>query len=77
MKPPEMTSTEETLLRKRFLIETVFGKLQVETEIDHTRHRSPRNFLVNLLSALVTYNQYLKKPEIKKLDLKEEFLMAA
>jgi len=77
MKPIELTSTEESLLRKRFLIETVFGKLQAETEIDHTRHRSPRNFLVNLLSALVTYNQFLKKPEIKRLDCKDNVLAVA
>ena len=77
MKPIQMTPTEKALLKKRFLIETVFGKLQAETEIDHTRHRSPRNFLVNLFSALVCYNLYLKKPVIQKLEIEKDFLAAA
>jgi len=77
MKELAMTSTEKALLKKRFLIETVFGKLQSETEIQHTRHRSPRNFLVNVLSSLVTYNQYLKKPEMRKLATQKDYLMPA
>ena len=77
MKPVQMTPTEKALLKKRFLIETVFGKLQAETEMNHTRHRSPRNFLTNLLSALVCYNLYIKKPIIQKLEIEKDFLVAA
>jgi hypothetical protein len=37
------------LLRKRALIETVNDQLKNIFQIEHSRHRSPLNFLVNTL----------------------------
>lgn len=60
-----MNTAEKLLLRKRFVIETVFGRIKEETNIMHTRHRSPVNAAVNILSALVAYCFKTNKPKIK------------
>ncbi|MDR2831464.1 MAG: transposase, partial [Rickettsiales bacterium] len=52
-------------LRKRSIIETVFGYLKNRLEIEHTRHRSPVNFLVHIFSTLVSYSRFLFR-EIQK-----------
>lgn len=56
---------EKVLLRKRPLIETVFDYLKNKFTIEHTRHRSPWNFLVHILSTLVAYSLKSNKPAIK------------
>ncbi|NUX01540.1 IS982 family transposase, partial [Wolbachia endosymbiont of Madathamugadia hiepei] len=33
-------------------------------EIEHTRHRSPINFLVHIFSTLISYSLQPKKPSI-------------
>ena len=38
---------DKLLLRKRFIIETLFHKLKSHMELEHTRHRSPSNALVH------------------------------
>ena len=50
-----MPLIENIMLRKRFLIETVFDILKVHMNLSHTRHRSPLNACVNILSCLVSY----------------------
>ena len=50
------------MLRKRTVIESVNDFLKNICEIEHSRHRSITNFLVNLLSALVAYSFLPKKP---------------
>ncbi len=42
-------------LRRRSLVETVFGIMKNVYNLEHTRHRSPTNFLVNILSCVVAY----------------------
>lgn len=46
---------ENILLRKRALSETVNDQLKNLCQIEHTRHRSIANFVVNLLAALAAY----------------------
>ena len=53
MKNMLMNTAEKLLLRKRFVVETVFDILKSETNINHTRHRSPANAAVNIISAIV------------------------
>ena len=43
------------LLRKRFIIETLFNKLKSGMGLQHTRHRSPINALVHIVSCLAAY----------------------
>jgi hypothetical protein len=55
---------DKLLLRKRGLIESVHNKLKNSCQIEHHRHRSPWNFLVNLLSGLVAYCEDPDKPSL-------------
>lgn len=52
------------LLRKRALIETIYDQLKNISQIEHTRHRSPRNFLVNLVCGLIAYCRQPQKPSL-------------
>ena len=60
-----MPLLDKILLRKRSLIETVNDQLKNILQIEHTRHRSPRNFLVNLLAGLIQYTHQPKKPSLR------------
>ncbi len=51
---------DKLLLRKRALIESINDELKNMCQIEHTRHRSPTNFLVNLFSDLVAYTFFPK-----------------
>ena len=62
MKNKLMILHEKFLLRKRSLIETVFDYLKNKFQIEHTRHRSPTNAFVHLLSTLVAYQMKPTKP---------------
>jgi hypothetical protein len=50
MKQKLMKLTDKVLLRKRAIIETVNDQLKNISQIEHTRHRSSVNFLINLLA---------------------------
>jgi hypothetical protein len=50
-----MPINEKKILRRRFFIETVFGSLKTQCNIEHTRHRSAANALVNIIAAIVAY----------------------
>jgi len=65
MKNKLILLLDKIMLRKRFIIETINDKLKNECQIEHTRHRSPTNFLVNLLAGLVCYQMNPKKPALK------------
>lgn len=56
---------DKILLRKRSLIETVNDQLKNIAQIEHTRHRSPINFVVHLLAGLVNYTHQPQKPSIR------------
>ena len=43
------------LTRKRAIIETVNDELKKIDQVEHSRHRSFDNFMVNLLGALAAY----------------------
>jgi Transposase DDE domain len=60
---------DRLLLRKRALIETIFDQLKNVCQIEHSRHRSPSNFLVHLLAGLIAYCHQPKKPSLR-LDLR-------
>lgn len=64
MKQKLMPLEDKILLRKRSLIETVNDQLKNISQIEHTRHRSPQNFLVNLLAGLAAYGLQPKKPSL-------------
>jgi hypothetical protein len=55
---------DKIMLRKRFVIETVFDILKCEMGLEHSRHRSPVNAMVHVLSCLVAYAYRPGKPSI-------------
>jgi transposase len=63
-----MPLIDKILLRKRSLIETVNDQLKNIAQIEHTRHRSPVNFVVNLLAGLISYTHQPKKPSLRVSD---------
>lgn len=65
MKPKLMVFQESELLKKRSMIESVFHILKDILLLNHTRHRSPINFIINILGALCAYCLYPTKPSIK------------
>lgn len=56
---------EKLLLRKRNIIETVFDYLKNKMNIEHTRHRSPINAFIHIVSTLIAYSLKKCKPSIK------------
>lgn len=64
MKQKLMSLADKILLRKRSLIETVNDQLKNISQIEHTRHRSSSNFLINMLAGLVAYSHQTKKPSL-------------
>lgn len=65
MKNQMMLWMEKILLHKRPVIETVFSVLKNTLELEHTRHWSPTNAFVHILTTLVTYCCRTNKPAIK------------
>jgi hypothetical protein len=64
MKNKLMPMIDRFFLLKRGLIESVHNKLKNCCQIEHHRHRSPWNFLVNLISGLLAYAYDPNKPRL-------------
>jgi DDE family transposase len=64
MKNRLMPVMDKLLLRKRALIECVNDQLKNISQIEHTRHRSATNGIVNMLAAVVADTFQPKKPAL-------------
>jgi transposase len=64
-----MTLVNRFLLRKRAIVESVIDQLKNISQIEHSRHRSVCNFMVNLLCGLIAYAHQPKKPSSGREDL--------
>jgi len=64
MKPQIMPLEDRLLLRKRAVIEAIHNICKAVLHLDHTRHRSVDNFVVNLLAGLVAYSHRPNKPTV-------------
>lgn len=64
MKQKLVPLKDKLLLRKRFIIETINDQLKNISQIEHTRHRSIDNFLVNILGGIAAYTHQPKKPHL-------------
>ena len=56
--------SDALLLRKRAIIETIIDQLKNISQIEHSRHRSAYNFVVNVLCGLIAYCRRDKKPSL-------------
>ena len=64
MKNSLMQIKDKIILRKRALIETVNDELKNMCQVEHTIHRGFNNFITNLLSGLIAYSFFPKKPSL-------------
>ena len=64
MKTQNLSDIDAVLLRKRALVESVNDELKNICKIEHSRHRSVKGFLVNLIAALTAYCFFPKKPSL-------------
>jgi hypothetical protein len=64
MKNKLMAMKEKLLLKKRGMVEAVIDLLKSICDIEHSRHRSPVNMLVNTYAALIAYSTFERKPSI-------------
>jgi hypothetical protein len=66
MKNKLMLFEDKRMLCKRSIIETIHDHDQLKniSQLEHTRHRSIANFIVNLRSGLIAYAPQAKKPSI-------------
>ena len=62
MKPKELKAFDKAMLRKRTVIESVNDQPKNISQIEHSRHRSPFNFAVNLIAGLIAYTRQPRKP---------------
>ena len=64
MKEQFLPAFDRLLLRKRAIVESVIDQLKNISQIEHTRHRSVENFLLNIVAGLTAYSLQPKKPAI-------------
>ena len=64
-----MPLADKILLRKRAIVETIIDQLKNISQIEHSRHRSPVNLVVNLVCGLLAYCHQPKKPSLHLGDL--------
>jgi len=64
MKNQLITWTDRILLRRRAIVETVIDQLKNISQIEHSRHRSFSNFVVNVLCGLIAYCRRPIKPSL-------------
>ena len=71
MEPLDLSVSDEVLLKKRMLIESVIRELKTQMQLEHTRHRSVENFHVNVFSALIAYQLLENKPTLNLAELQD------
>jgi hypothetical protein len=64
MKNILMPLRDKILLRKRSIVETVFGFLKNTMMLEHSRHRSVKNFLTHIAGTIIAYQLMPNKPSI-------------
>lgn len=64
MKHRVMPLVDKLLLRKRALIETVNDQFKQMSQIEHSRHRSVTNAMVNLIPGFIAYTFQEKLPSL-------------
>ena len=71
MDPLDLSVSDEVLLKKRTLVESVIRELKTQMQVEHSRHRSVENFQVNVFSALIAYQLLENKPTLNLAELQE------
>lgn len=78
MKEFNISQADKIMLRKRAIIECVNDELKNICKLQHTRHRSINNFLMNTMGAICAYAFFPKKPSLNiKFEQKDNQLILA
>ena len=64
MKPKIIALFDKVMLRKRSIIETINDQLKNISQIEHSRHRSLTNCMINVVAGLLAYSYQEKRPSI-------------
>ena len=64
MKNCLVNMKNKMLLKKRAIVESVIGQLKNICHIEHTRHRSFVNFIINIFGGLIAYGFKDTKPSV-------------
>ena len=64
MKPKIIALFDKILLRKRSIIETINDQLKNISQIEHSRHRSLTNCMINVVAGLPAYSYQEKRPSL-------------
>ena len=64
MKPKVIALFDKVLLRKRSIIETINDQLKNISQIEHSRHRSLTNCMINVVAGLLAYSYQEKRPSL-------------
>jgi transposase len=64
MKNRLLPLIDKLLLRKRAINESIVDQLKNISQIEHTRHRSPINYFINIIAGLIAYCHQPKKPSL-------------
>ena len=64
MKNRLMDMWDKLCLRKRGVVDSTIHQLKNISQIEHSRHRSVHNFLVNVFAGLIAYYLREKKPHL-------------
>ena len=75
MKKLQLPLLDKLRLRKRAIVETIIDQLKNISQIEHTRHRSPVNFLVNVVCGLIAYCHQPNKPSLQ-VDILQPLMLA-
>ena len=77
MKAKAMSLWDRAMLSRRFIIETINDQLKNISQIQHSRHRSPNGFMLNLLAGLVAYCLKENKPTLNINDVEMNVMVSA
>lgn len=76
MKNKPVSNQYNFLINKRAVVESTFDILMTVCDIEHSRHRSPINAIVHILSALVAYQHMDMKPRVLYPSLTKKLMVA-
>ena len=68
---PNVSVSDEILLKKRTLVESVIRELKTQLQVEHRCHRNFENFQATVFSALIAYQFLEKKPSLNLAELQE------
>lgn len=67
MKPQLMTQNDSVTLKKRGLIESAFNVMKNTMHLEHSRHRSVLNFMINTVGVVIGFSlKHLKCRDIER-----------